>query len=203
MKLILQSSPEFFIEEHQILMALFDEGLELVHLSKPNSEPIYCERLLSLMPDSYRKNIVTHDHFYLKNEYALRGIHLNHPDIELPHNYKGPVSCTVQDIEDVPNLKKQMDYLFLPNVYEYPEPHKFATNYNLSSLKELAKKKIIDKKVFLKGCVELENIEQIKEIGFGGVVINGAIWDRFDIQKTQDFKDLINHFRKLSRAATR
>ena len=50
MKLVLMSTPQFFVEEHQILTALFDEGLELVHLNKPNSEPVFYERLLSLLP---------------------------------------------------------------------------------------------------------------------------------------------------------
>ena len=63
MKLILMTRPEFFVEEHQILTALFDEGLDTLHLRKPNSEPVYSERLLSLIPDGYRKKIVVHDHF--------------------------------------------------------------------------------------------------------------------------------------------
>ena len=43
MKLILLTMPDFFIEEHQILTALFDEGLELLHLRKPDSESVYLE----------------------------------------------------------------------------------------------------------------------------------------------------------------
>ena len=31
MKLILMTTPTFFVEEHQILTALFDEGLDLSH----------------------------------------------------------------------------------------------------------------------------------------------------------------------------
>ena len=41
MKLILMSTPYFFVEEHQILTALFDEGLEILHLRKPETEPVY------------------------------------------------------------------------------------------------------------------------------------------------------------------
>ena len=62
MKLILLTMPDFFIEEHQILTALFDEGLELLHLRKPDSESVYLERLLTLIPETYRKRIVLHDH---------------------------------------------------------------------------------------------------------------------------------------------
>ena len=58
-KLVLLTTPYFFVEEHAILSTLFDEGLELLHMRKPNSEPVYSERLLSLLPDRYRKRIIT------------------------------------------------------------------------------------------------------------------------------------------------
>jgi thiamine-phosphate pyrophosphorylase len=89
MKLILMTTPNFFVEEHQILTALFDEGLDLLHLRKPGSEPIFSERLLQLLPEAYRKNIVTHEHFYLKDEYRLKGIHINHRNPDIPGKYKG------------------------------------------------------------------------------------------------------------------
>ena len=57
MKLILMTTPFFFVEEHQILNALFDEGLEILHLRKPDTEPVYSERLLTLISESYRKKI--------------------------------------------------------------------------------------------------------------------------------------------------
>ena len=58
------TTPYFFVEEHQILNVLFDEGLEILHLRKPDTEPVYSERLLTLIQENYRKRIVVHDHFY-------------------------------------------------------------------------------------------------------------------------------------------
>ena len=51
------------------------------------------------------------------------------------------------------------------------------------------------------GGIGLDNIERIKDLGFGGAVILGDIWNRFSIHSTDDFKDLIQHFRRLRRAA--
>ena len=58
MKIVLMTTPFFFVEESQILTALFDEGLELLHLRKPDTEPVFSERLLSLIPESYHRRIV-------------------------------------------------------------------------------------------------------------------------------------------------
>lgn len=189
MKLVLMSTPHFFVEEHHILTALFDEGLEMVHLNKPNSEPVFCERLLSLLPESYRKLIVTHDHFYLQNEYELKGIHLTERNSQKPEHCKGIVSCTCDSVEDIAQVKKEMDHILFN-----------ATDVDLSLLlKDSAKRKLIDKKVYATGDIDLDNAEQIADFGFGGIVLQSAIWDKFDIHNTQDFKEIINHFRKIRR----
>ena len=51
MKLIIMTKPTFFVEEDKILTALFDEGLDNLHLYKPGAAPMYSERLLTLLPD--------------------------------------------------------------------------------------------------------------------------------------------------------
>ena len=51
MKLAIMTKSTFFVEEDKILAALFDVGLDNLHLYKPETSPIYSERLLSLLPD--------------------------------------------------------------------------------------------------------------------------------------------------------
>jgi len=37
MKLIIVTAPTFFVEEDKIITALFEEGLDILHLRKPDS----------------------------------------------------------------------------------------------------------------------------------------------------------------------
>lgn len=201
MKLILMTTPYFFVEEHQILTALFDEGLEVLHLRKPNTEPVYSERLLSLLSESYRKRVVVHDHFYLKNEYNLKGIHLNHRNPELPPKYKGHISCSCHTAEEVKAHKKACDYVFLSPIFDSISKQGYSSQFPLQVLRDMQKDKVIDRKVMALGGVDLDHIKMAKDLGFGGVVVLGDIWNRFSIHSTEDFKGLINHFRKLRRAA--
>lgn len=46
MKLVIQTLPTFFVEEDKILTALFDEGMDILHINKPNSEPLYAEAVV-------------------------------------------------------------------------------------------------------------------------------------------------------------
>ncbi len=195
------TQPEFFVEEHQILTALFDEGLEILHLRKPHSEPVYSERLLTLIPEEYRKRIVVHDHFYLKNEYKLKGIHLNSRNLEIPKNYKGHISCSCHSAEEVVARKKMCNYVLLSPVFDSISKEGYTSPFSPSMLAELAKKKVIDKKVMALGGVDLDNISMLKNHGFGGAVLLGAIWNHFNVHSTQDFKEMINHFRKLKKLA--
>lgn len=50
MKLILITTPTYFVEEDKIITTLFDEGLDILHLRKPDTAPVYAERLLTLIP---------------------------------------------------------------------------------------------------------------------------------------------------------
>ena len=71
MKLILITPPTYCVEEDKIITALFEEGLDTLHLRKPGTAPMFAERLLTLIPEQYHKRIVVHGHFYLKEEYRL------------------------------------------------------------------------------------------------------------------------------------
>lgn len=52
MKLIVVTPPTFFVEEDQIITALFEEGLDILHLRKPETPAMYSERLLTLIPEN-------------------------------------------------------------------------------------------------------------------------------------------------------
>ena len=77
MKIVVATPPFFFVEENTILQTLFEEGMDMLHIRKPESEPIFCERLLTLMPNKWYQRIIVNDHFYLQNEYGLKGIDLD------------------------------------------------------------------------------------------------------------------------------
>lgn len=201
MKLILLTPPDFFVEEDKILTALFEEGLDVLHLRKPDTEPVYSERLLTLLPETHRSQIVVHDHFYLKDEFNLKGIHLNGRNPEAPAGYKGHISKSFHDLDLLKAEKKHFDYVFLSPIFDSISKSDYTSSFDTATLKQASAKGIIDKRVMALGGVTSENIESLKDFGFGGVVILGDLWNRFKIHSTLDYKELINHFRKLRKAA--
>ena len=50
------------------------------------------------------------------------------------------------------------------------------------------------------GGMTIDNIKIAKDMGFGGVVICGDLWNHFDIHQQFDYKELIVHFGRLRKA---
>ncbi len=201
MKLIVITTPSFFIEEDKILTTLFEEGLDYLHIRKPDTAPMFSERLLTLIPEQYRKRIVTHDHFYLKEEFNLMGIHLNSRNPEAPENYRGHVSCSCHSIEEVKAKKSSCNYVFMSPVFDSISKKEYLSTYSAEDIRKAAKEGVIDKKVIALGGITDENLPLIKDYGFGGAAIMGDLWNRFDAHNNMDYKELIEHFRVLKRLA--
>ena len=201
MKLILITPPTYFVEEDKIITALFEEGLDILHLRKPDTAPMYAERLLTLIPEQYHKRIVVHGHFYLKDEFNLKGIHLNHRNPNIPENYKGHISRSCHSLEEIKEHKRQCDYMLLSPVFDSISKKDYHANYTPEEIRKAHKAGIIDKKVIALGGIDTDNIRQVKDYGFGGAAILGALWNRFDTCCDSDYSLLIDHFKKLKKLA--
>ena len=201
MKLILMTPPSYFVEEDKIITALFEEGLDILHLRKPNTAPMYAERLLTLIPEQYHKRIVVHGHFYLKEEYKLKGIHLSERNPNAPEDYKGHLSRSCHTLEELKANKKGHDYLFFNPVFDEISKPSYMGNYTPEEIRKAHKAGIIDKKVIALGRIDVDNIKQVKDYGFGGAAIQGGIWDKFDTCCNREYACLIEHFKKLKKLA--
>ena len=200
MKLIVITKPTFFVEEDKILVNLFEEGLENLHLCKPGSSPLYSERLLTLLGENLANKITVHGHFYLKEEYRLRGIHIDDARTEVPAGYKGNVTRTCHAVSELKEAKKQSNYVFLQSIFDSQTVDSEKQSFTEEELREASRQGLIDKKVYALGGMNIDNIKYARDLGFGGVVICGDLWNRFNIHNQIDYKELLNHFLKLRKA---
>lgn len=200
MKLVIMTKPTFFVEEDKILTTLFEEGMENLHLHKPQSSPMYSERLLSLLSENYYKKITVHDHYYLKEEYGLGAIHIDNPEENIPDGYRGKFSRTCTKVSQLKEFKKKAEYVFLTGVFKSGSDSTLFDIHSEKEIEDAASNGLIDRHVYVTGNISLENINIAKDLGFGGVVVNEDLWNRFDIHNEIDYKRLINHFEKLLKA---
>ena len=200
MKLILMTQPTFFVEEDKILTSLFEAGLDNLHLFKPDSEPVYSERLLTLIPDEYYSKITVHGNFYLKEEYKLHGIHIDDETTPPPYGYRGHISRTCRQLDLLKATKKKADYVLLKYIFDSQTEVDRKATFTMDELKEASRRGLIDKHVYALGGMNLDNVRTAKDLGFGGIVISGDLWNRFNIHQELDYQALIDHFVKIRKA---
>lgn len=197
MRLFLLTQRAYFVEEDKILSALFDEGLDMLHIHKPGTEPVYAERLLMLLPEHTHKQIVVHEHFYLKDEFDLRGIHLSPENPEEPARYKGSKSITCHSLGELSANKGKYDYCMLSPVFDSISMSEHKSGFTMEQLQQAGRSGLIGKKTVAVGGVSADNITQIKELGFGAACICGDLWQHFQPHSATNYKELIHHFRTL------
>lgn len=198
MKLVVMTKSTYFVEEDKIISMLFEEGLDCLHISKTDTSPLYLERLLSLLPSEFHHRIIVHQHFHMKDEFALGGIHLDSAAVSVPPGYRGTVGRTCDDVMLLKSMKRQSDYVFLKNIHQPCE----ATDdeeeiLSGAELDEAGRQGLLGRHVYAMGGVTMADLAALRTLSFGGVVIRNDLWNRFCIHSEQNFSPVIEHFRRL------
>lgn len=195
MKLFVITRPDWFPDEVDTILSLFHEGLETLHLRKPDASEAEVESFLRSLPRAYLSRIVLHQHFRLATFYPLKGIHLNHRHPFPPPGYTGgTVSRSCHTLDEVKQYKTRCDYVFLSPVFDSISKEGYAAAFHPTDLCHARNQGIIDNRVIALGGIDENRFQQLRTWGFGGAAVLGDIWK-------QTNESLIPHFRRLQRLA--
>ena len=194
MKWITITSPEFLSGEATFISKLFLQGLDLLHLRKPEASLEAYKQLLLQIPEQWHSRIVLHEHFELAEEYKLHGIHLNRRCSVVPNAYHGSISCSCHTIEEVITQKDSKNYVFLSPIFDSISKVGYHAAFSPTSLKQAAVENVIDEKVIALGGITANNIPLVKEWHFSGVALLGDIWKRMSDPQVDEY---LNHIRTL------
>ena len=194
MKLIVITSEEFFNGEGRIINLLFRNGLEVLHLRKPYSSIDDTARLIKSIDAPFHQRIVLHDNYSLTEMFDIRGVHLNKRNTVAPDKEKLSVSCSCHSFGDIVTYHG-CDYVFLSPVFDSISKTGYNSRFTSEQLCKAKDEGIISEKVMALGGVTLENIPLVRQYGFGGVVVLGALWSDFVRDGNTD--DLLRRFDEL------
>lgn len=196
MKLIVITRPDFYAGESEQIRALIENGLEYLHLRKPNATPAEMEMLLNQLPTACLGRIVLHDCFELTSRYPLRGIHLSSRHSEPPTGFCGGLSCSCHTLQEISERKQHFHYLFLSPIFDSISKKGYSSAFPTNVLEEAHRRHIIDQRVVALGGITLDKIATVRKLGFGGVALLGDIWQ----QAPEQF---LPHFQALRREVLR
>lgn len=196
MKLIVITRPDFYPAEAEHITLLLQQGLDTLHLRKPEASPQKVAGLLDQIPVALHPHVVLHEHFELCKRYAVKGVHLNRRHPRLPAGFQGQVSCSCHSFEEVMQRKAECYYLFLSPIYNSISKQGYASAFTPQRLAEAGKQGIIDPKVVALGGITPAHFTELRAWGFGGVALLGDVWN-------QPEERFLSHFEEIRKEAER
>ena len=185
------TSPLFLTSEPEMLTALFEAGLELLHLRKPGAAIAEYEGLLRVIPEQYHRRIRLHSFFELADRYDVMGVHLNRRN---PH-YTGTrpvgISRSCHSIDELRQID-QYDYVFLSPIFDSISKEGYGSGFSEEELRQASDAGLIHERVFALGGIDNSTLPLLNPYPFGGVALLGTIWRGGDsVRNYRTIKDII------------
>lgn len=188
--MIVITNPIPIVNEINTIHALFECGLEFLHVRKPNFSEEEMKVYLSKITKDYRSRLVLHQHHQLALDFGINRIHLTQSarakwDLDTEKKRGQSIKSTsTHCIEDFNALDKFFEYAFLSPVFpSISKPHYTSA---LDVPKAITERANFKTKLVALGGISIENIEKTFQLGFDSVALLGSIWNTN--QPIQNFK---------------
>jgi len=194
MKPIVISYPGQVESEVEAIMALFEAGLEVLHVRKPSFSQEQMKQWIEAIDEKYRPQIVIHSHLELVEEMGLKGVHFTSTNLHLMDSYSDnalPKSISVHSMTELVNLSDAFNYAYISPVFESISKSGYGPAVDKTMLKTfLANEHEVA--VFALGGINMSTVDEARELGFDGVALHGHIWEQF--VKDHDVAGLVNRY---------
>lgn len=191
--MIVISNPIKINNEIDIIHSLFEQGLPLFHVRKPDYSEKEMKAYLSDIKIDFRQQLVLHSHHHLATEFRISRIHYTekerlailNPVAKLTRPTKNTfqkmvkkgihLSTSVHTIEDFNALDNAFDYAFLSPVYPGISKENYSSKTNL--LEDVKKRTNYTTQLIALGGIDSKNTAHTLKTGFDDVALLGTIWN--------------------------
>jgi thiamine-phosphate pyrophosphorylase len=180
-KLIIITPEKTSSGEAEIITELFQAGLKILHMRKPDHTRQEVKNLLNGIPKYFHSGIVLHQHYELLNEFDLKGAHL-------PESFrregnttgiKNIISTSYHKLEDITRESANFEYAFLSPVFKSISKKGHESSFTPDKLRIFfqSNKLMLRFPIVALGGITESIILLAEEIGFGGAACIGYIWE--------------------------
>ncbi len=181
--LLVISHPEPVANEASLINHLFDEGLPVLHLRKPESALQEVAMLLQAIHPVHYPKIALHQHHSMAGNFGISRLHYTEAARKalcleaLAQQRTGHVlSTSVHSVTDYQGLAEHFEYAFLsPVFHSISKPGHQAQVFDLQTC---GKKK--HTRLIALGGVDERNCRQAYDMGYDGIAVLGAVWNAED-----------------------
>lgn len=186
MKLVVISSAKDEPAEIKEVIKMFRLGLEHFHIRKPKYSRTQLIEYIERFPEEYRQNLVLHSYHGLADKFRLGGIHLSRSHRRRGKYYQfklwlkrkfNPdliVTRSFHKLTGITNDKRKYTYGFLSPVFDSISQSSLSAGFSKRALLILIPQ--ANQPIYAMGGVSINKLSSLKENGFQGAVLHGAIW---------------------------
>lgn len=187
--IVVITSPHAIEQEAEWISRLLEAGVDFVHIRKPGWDETSIRHLLLQIPRRLRNRLTLHDCHQLAHEGLAGGIHLNSRNSSaFTEDFRVSRSCHSIDETE---LFQNLDYVTLSPIYDSISKPGYSSVFELSRIKPALK----GKRIIALGGVRSVNFTELKEVGFYGAALLGAIWESTDINEAiADLSEAIKRY---------
>ncbi len=198
--MILITDPEFLPDEELFINAFFSQGLETLHLRKPQANIFQMEKLLSKIESKYHPRIMIHSNYDLINRFQIKGLHFTGKTKGSFDNYKA-IECqrslSAHSLAELKNINPLVDYAFLCPIFPSISKIGYAKQWDIKTLKQQLSTSRKFKIVAL-GGINLQNTKTAMEYGFDDFAVLGNIWNF--AKESLSLSVAVTHFKQFQYA---
>ncbi len=175
--MIIISNPIALANEISTIHSLFEEGMELFHIRKPNFSEEEMKAFVAAIGLEFRNRLVLHRYRNLAENFGINQLHFS--STNRPDNFQKAqgfsISTSTHSIEEFNALSEAIDYAFLSPVFKSISKENYEPNVNWST--EIKKRSNFKTKLIGLGGIDPKNINQALQFGFDDVALLGTIWN--------------------------
>ena len=181
--MIVITNPIPISNEIENIHSLFENGLELLHVRKPNFSETEMNAFLSEIKSDFRQQLVLHSHHQLASAAGIHRIHFTEKarietsEKSLKNWQKNgfTLSTSIHSMSDFEKLSNVFDYAFFGPVFESISKPKYVSDIDFE--KELKQRNNNKTTLIALGGITSERIKTALKYGFDDVALLGTIWN--------------------------
>ncbi|SHF72667.1 thiamine-phosphate pyrophosphorylase [Flavobacterium fluvii] len=181
--MIVITNPIPIANEISTVHSLFENGLELLHIRKPEFSAAEMKAFLLEIKLEFRQQLVLHTHHQLAPAFGINRLHLSEnirkeicPETLYLYNEQGVrLSTSTHDIEAFNDLRLFFEYGFLSPVF--PSISKMDYQSDTDLFEAIKSRTNFSTQLVALGGISSVNISKTIDAGFDNVALLGSIWN--------------------------
>ena len=190
MDLLVLSAPGPVADEARLMSEMLAAGLRRLHLRKPDFSRNEMADFIARIPARFYSRLVLHSHHELAAELGLGGLHLTAASrakwARRPLKLRPgqSLSTSFHSLAEIRQHRRWYSYVFLSPVFDSLSKLDYPAAFDLTTvaheLRILHQRAGYVPQVVALGGIESHRLAAVREAGFAGAAVLGAVWQSAD-----------------------